>query len=65
MLKKKQYERHPITKRIALKFTVIFQKEDDTIVAYCPTLDLSTCGKNMAEAQKRFESAVRLFMENL
>lgn len=42
--------------------TVIFIKEGESIIAYCPALDLSTCGDSFEEAKKNFEEAQVLFM---
>lgn len=40
-------------------------KEGDTYVAHAPALDLSSCGKTMAEAERNFQAALDLFMEEL
>ena len=44
---------------------VVFFKEDKKFVAYSPALDLSTCGDSFEHAQKRFDEAARLFLEEL
>jgi hypothetical protein len=38
-------------------------KENGMFVAYCPELDLSSCGKNLTEAKNNLLEATRLFME--
>ncbi len=43
------------------RLSVVFLKEGDTIVAYAPALDLSTCGQTVEEAKKNFEQAVDIF----
>ncbi len=52
----------PISK---LSVPVIIFKEDGQFVAYSPALDLSTCGRTLAQTQKNFADAVRLFFEEL
>jgi predicted RNase H-like HicB family nuclease len=42
---------------------VIFLKEKGQFVAYTPALDLSTAGKTLAQAERRFAEAVMLFFE--
>ena len=43
------------------KLPVIFLKEDETIIAYTPALDLSSCGRTIEEAKANFEQAVKIF----
>lgn len=52
-------------KRIDLKLSVTFLKEGDQFVAYSPPLDLSTCGKTLEEARRRFGEAAVLFIQEL
>jgi RNase P/RNase MRP subunit p30 len=40
-------------------------KEGARYVAYTPALDLSTCGKTIKIAKKRFNEAVGIFFEEL
>lgn len=40
-------------------------KEDDQFVAYCPALDLSTCGVTINEAKKMFIEMLDTFFEEL
>lgn len=48
-----------------LSVPVTFIKEGTQYVAYCPVLDLSTCGGTMEEVQRNFGKAVKLFFEEL
>ena len=49
----------------SVKLTVDFVKEGDSVIAYCPSLDLSAYGPTMEEAKKAFETTFALFMEEL
>ncbi|MDR1113493.1 MAG: type II toxin-antitoxin system HicB family antitoxin [Candidatus Margulisbacteria bacterium] len=42
---------------------LFFREDEDTIIAACPTLDISTCGKTLEEARKNFTELVELFFE--
>ncbi len=44
---------------------VDFIKQGKKFVAYSPALDLSTSGKNLSEAQKRFREIVDIFFQEL
>ena len=46
-----------------LTFTQQLIKEGDAIVAYCPELDVSSCGATPEQARDNLRTAVRLFME--
>jgi predicted RNase H-like HicB family nuclease len=48
---------------IPIEFDVIVFKENETYVAYCPELDLSSCGNTVEHAKEMLKSAVRLFVE--
>lgn len=48
-----------------VKITVFIGKEGDAFVIYSPALDLSSCGKTVPEAQRRFAQAVDAFFEEL
>ena len=50
---------------IGLKLRVQITKEKSLYVAWAPALDLSTSGSSEKEAQRRFEEAVSLFLEEL
>lgn len=43
----------------------MFLREKKTIIAYTPALDLSTSGKTVAQAQKRFAEIVKIFLNDL
>ena len=53
------------TKIQKLQLPVIFFKEGKQIIAYTPALDLSTFGKTLEEAQRRFSEVVEIFFEEL
>ena len=46
-----------------LVFTQQLIKEGDVIIAYCPELDVSSCGATPDQARDNLRTAVRLFME--
>lgn len=48
-----------------LTLPVLFLKEEGSIVAYTPALDLSTAGKNLPQAKRRFEEAVTIFFQEI
>ena len=48
---------------IPIEFDVIIFKEDETYVAYCPELDISSCGNTVEHAKEMLKTAVRLFLE--
>ena len=49
----------------SIKLTVNFIKERNQVIAYAPALDLSTVGKSEAQAKKRFEELVRMFLQDI
>jgi hypothetical protein len=51
--------------RMHVNLPVSFLKEGKSFVAYTPALDLSTSGKTLAEAERRFADAVGVFFEEL
>ena len=51
--------------RFNMKLSVTFIKEGKQFVAYSPALDLSTCGKTLFDARRRFVEAAALFFEEL
>ena len=51
--------------KFGIKLSVSFLREGKTFVAYSPALDLSTCGKSLNEAKKRFNEIVKIFFEKL
>lgn len=48
---------------IPIDYDIIVFKEDDTYVAYCPELDVSSCGNTVEQAKEMLKTAVRLFIE--
>lgn len=48
---------------IPIEFDIIVFKEDKVYVAYCPELDISSCGNNIEHAKEMLKTAVRLFLE--
>jgi hypothetical protein len=50
---------------IKLSLGVQIMKQGKRFVAYTPALDLSTSGRTLKEAQKRFGEAVNLFFEEI
>ena len=49
-------------KIITTKLPVNFYNEDNKFIAYCPALDISTCGDTFEEAQEKFEELVAIFL---
>ncbi len=48
---------------IPIEFDIIVFKEDKAYIAYCPELDVSSCGNNIEHAKEMLKTAVRLFLE--
>lgn len=48
---------------IQIEFDMIVFKENETYVAYCPELDVSSCGDTVEHAKEMLKTAVRLFIE--
>lgn len=48
---------------IQIDFDMIVFKENETYVAYCPELDVSSCGNTIEHAKEMLKTAVRLFIE--
>jgi predicted RNase H-like HicB family nuclease len=42
---------------------ILFIKEGDMIVAYCPALEVSSYGKDIKEAKAAFNEALEIFIE--
>ena len=51
--------------QVGIKLPVQITKQGKRFIAWTPVLDLSTSGRTIKEAQRRFGEAVRLFMEEL
>jgi len=45
-------------------FTAIIEKEDDTYVALCPELDVTSQGATVEEAKTNLQEAIELFLEH-
>ncbi|MBI5603092.1 MAG: type II toxin-antitoxin system HicB family antitoxin [Deltaproteobacteria bacterium] len=48
---------------IPIEYDIIVFKEENTYVAYCPELDISSCGRDVQHAKEMLKTAVRLFVE--
>ena len=48
---------------IPIDFDAIVFKERETYVAYCPELDVSSCGSTVEHAKEMLRTAVRLFLD--
>lgn len=48
---------------IPIEYDIIIFKEDETYVAYCPELDVSSCGTTVDHAKAMLKNSVRLFLE--
>jgi len=44
------------------KLSVVFFKENGKFVAYCPVLDLSSCGNTFEQAKDRLTEALDIFL---
>ena len=48
---------------LQLDYDIVVFLEGKAYVAYCPELDVSSCGSDVDEAKKNLKTAVRLFLE--
>jgi predicted RNase H-like HicB family nuclease len=48
---------------ILIDYDIIVFKEEETFVAYCPELDISSCGNTVEQAKEMIKTAVKLFLE--
>ena len=48
---------------VPIDFDIIVFKEDKAYVAYCPELEVSSCGSSIEHAKEMLKTAVRLFVE--
>lgn len=46
-----------------IDFDAIIFKENEAFIAYCPELDISSCGTSVEHAKEMLKTAVRLFIE--
>jgi hypothetical protein len=54
-----------VTKINSINLTVQFIRHKDGVIAYAPSLDLSTVGKTLAKSQRMINEAVSIFIEDL
>lgn len=47
----------------SIEFDTIIFKEGSVFVAYCPELDISSCGNDIEQSRVNLKTAVRLFIE--
>jgi len=47
----------------SIVFTEQLIQEGSAIVAYCPELDVSSCGDSVEQARENLRTAMRLFLE--
>jgi len=50
---------------LQLDYDMIVFREGESYVAYCPELDVSSCGREVDEARANLKTAVRLFLEEM
>lgn len=48
---------------VLIDYDMIVFKEEETYIAYCPELDISSCGNSVEKAKTMLGNAVRLFIE--
>lgn len=48
---------------IPIDYDVIVSEENETYVAYCPELDVSSCGHSIEHSKEMLRTAVKLFIE--
>ena len=48
---------------VPIEYDIIIFQEDETYVAYCPQLDISSCGNSVEHAENMLKTAVKLFLE--
>ncbi len=50
---------------IQIDFDIIVYRENEIFIAYCPELDVSSCGNTINHAKEMLRTAVRLFLEEV
>jgi predicted RNase H-like HicB family nuclease len=50
-------------KRVTVSVPVKIYKEGDYMVAYCPILEVASCGDTVEEAKRAFDGAMQIFLE--
>ena len=48
---------------ISIDYDIIVFEEESTYIAYCPELDISSCGSSINHAKEMLKKAVQLFIE--
>jgi predicted RNase H-like HicB family nuclease len=48
---------------VPIEFDLVIFKEGAAFIAYCPELDVSSCGASADQARVNLKTAVRLFLE--
>jgi len=48
---------------IPIDYDVIVFEENETYIAYCPELDVSSCGHSIEHSKEMLKIAIRLFIE--
>jgi len=48
---------------VKIEFNIFVFKEDENYVAYCPELDISSCGSTIEHSKEMLKTAIRLFLE--
>ena len=48
---------------IPINYDIIVFEEENTYIAYCPELDISSCGNSISHAKEMLSQAVKLFIE--
>ncbi|MDQ3022498.1 MAG: hypothetical protein M3R36_18310 [Bacteroidota bacterium] len=52
-----------IKNEIEVKLEIFFIKENNSIIAYSPSLDLSAYGNSISDAKKSFETTFKIYIE--
>jgi len=48
---------------VLIDYDMILFKQEQTFIAYCPELDISSCGDSLEKAREMLKTAVHLFVE--
>jgi len=48
---------------IPIDYDILIFMEDEKYIAFCPELDVSSCGESVEHAKNMLKTAVRLFLE--
>ena len=59
------YNKNKDVAQMAVQLPVTFIEEGDSVIAYTPALDLSTCGSTREEAKQMFDEIVKIFFKDL